>query len=195
MDPKMIEKRRLIRLKAKPKLPRKNLYLWRPSEEFEDYSDLKTESSVSETKQTASEENKKNKQKKLKRSKKSRKISKNSEKSIKSSKNPKLDSSSPKISSKFSEKQISQEINISEKAHFEAQTVKAKPFIGPMPLVAADSKIKGYGCGLYHGEGEAIASFVQKGIRIPRRGEIGLTSNEIQKFENLGYVMSGSRSF
>ena len=30
-------------------------------------------------------------------------------------------------------------------------------------------------------------------MRIPRRGEIGWSSNEIEKFENLGYVMSGSR--
>lgn len=29
--------------------------------------------------------------------------------------------------------------------------------------------------------------------RIPRRGEIGLTSNEIASFEDVGYVMSGSR--
>jgi len=34
---------------------------------------------------------------------------------------------------------------------------------------------------------------LQSGKRIPRRGEVGLTSDEIQKFEELGYVMSGSR--
>ena len=43
------------------------------------------------------------------------------------------------------------------------------------------------------GEGEAIAGFVQAGKRIPRRGEVGLTSEEITAFEDLGYVMSGSR--
>ncbi|KAJ3449247.1 nf-kappa b activating protein [Anaeramoeba flamelloides] len=43
------------------------------------------------------------------------------------------------------------------------------------------------------GEGEAYASFVKQNKRIPRRGEIGLTSEEIERFEKAGYVMSGSR--
>lgn len=38
-----------------------------------------------------------------------------------------------------------------------------------------------------------MAAFVAEGQRIPRRGEIGLESVEIEKFENAGYVMSGSR--
>lgn len=38
-----------------------------------------------------------------------------------------------------------------------------------------------------------MAGFVEAGKRIPRRGEIGLTSNEIEQFEDAGYVMSGSR--
>ncbi|CAG8491404.1 235_t:CDS:2 [Diversispora eburnea] len=46
---------------------------------------------------------------------------------------------------------------------------------------------------LLAGEGSAMAAYVQEGKRIPRRGEIGLTSNEIQSFEDVGYVMSGSR--
>lgn len=43
------------------------------------------------------------------------------------------------------------------------------------------------------GEGEAIAEFVNRGLRIPRRGEIGWSQNEIESLENQGYVMSGSR--
>ena len=43
------------------------------------------------------------------------------------------------------------------------------------------------------GEGEAMAQYVKEGKRIPRRGEIGLTSDEIASFEDAGYVMSGSR--
>ena len=43
------------------------------------------------------------------------------------------------------------------------------------------------------GEGDVIAQYVQQGKRIPRRGEVGLPADEIQKFEGLGYVMSGSR--
>lgn len=38
-----------------------------------------------------------------------------------------------------------------------------------------------------------MAAFAADGQRIPRRGEIGLTSEEIDKYEASGYVMSGSR--
>ena len=38
-----------------------------------------------------------------------------------------------------------------------------------------------------------MAQYVQAGKRIPRRGEVGLSADEISKFEELGYVMSGSR--
>lgn len=37
------------------------------------------------------------------------------------------------------------------------------------------------------------AAYIAEGKRIPRRGEIGLTSDEIATFEEVGYVMSGSR--
>ncbi|XP_062560252.1 NKAP family protein CG6066-like [Armigeres subalbatus] len=43
------------------------------------------------------------------------------------------------------------------------------------------------------GEGAAMATYVTEDKRIPRRGEIGLTSDEIVNFEDFGYVMSGSR--
>ena len=36
-------------------------------------------------------------------------------------------------------------------------------------------------------------AFVQNGKRIPRRGEVGLSADQISHFEELGYVMSGSR--
>lgn len=38
-----------------------------------------------------------------------------------------------------------------------------------------------------------MAAYVAEGKRIPRRGEIGLTSDQIASFESVGYVMSGSR--
>eukprot|EP00951_Prasinocladus_malaysianus_P021662 scaffold179633_cov19-Prasinocladus_malaysianus.AAC.1 len=50
-----------------------------------------------------------------------------------------------------------------------------------------------FGHALRPGEGEAMAAFVQSGKRIPRRGEVGLTADEISNFEDLGYIMSGSR--
>ncbi|KAI9181567.1 hypothetical protein LWI28_016258 [Acer negundo] len=66
------------------------------------------------------------------------------------------------------------------------------PVVGPMPLPRAEGHIS-YGGALRPGEGDAIAQYVQQGKRIPRRGEVGLSAEEIQKFESLGYVMSGSR--
>ncbi|XP_053681667.1 NKAP family protein CG6066 [Sabethes cyaneus] len=52
---------------------------------------------------------------------------------------------------------------------------------------------KDFGRALLPGEGAAMAAYVTEGKRIPRRGEIGLTSEEIDTFEKVGYVMSGSR--
>ncbi|OWM77852.1 hypothetical protein CDL15_Pgr018419 [Punica granatum] len=67
-----------------------------------------------------------------------------------------------------------------------------EPMVGPAPLPRAEGHIS-YGGALRPGEGDAIAQYVQQGKRIPRRGEVGLSAEEIQKFEGLGYVMSGSR--
>ncbi|XP_051141885.1 uncharacterized protein LOC127258878 [Andrographis paniculata] len=67
-----------------------------------------------------------------------------------------------------------------------------EPVVGPMPLPRAEGHIS-YGGALRPGEGDAIAQYVQQGKRIPRRGEVGLSAEEISKFETLGYVMSGSR--
>lgn len=52
---------------------------------------------------------------------------------------------------------------------------------------------KEMGGALLPGEGAAMAAYVKDGKRIPRRGEIGLTSDEISKYEDEGWVMSGSR--
>ncbi|KAG9299550.1 hypothetical protein G9A89_020721 [Geosiphon pyriformis] len=67
--------------------------------------------------------------------------------------------------------------------------------VGPAPLTVTDAKLgeRDYGGALLAGEGSAMAAYVQEGKRIPRRGEIGLTSDQIQSFEDVGYVMSGSR--
>ena len=50
-----------------------------------------------------------------------------------------------------------------------------------------------YGGHLLPGEGAAMAAYVKEGKRIPRRGEVGLDSEQIEMFERAGYVMSGSR--
>lgn len=46
---------------------------------------------------------------------------------------------------------------------------------------------------MLRGEAAAMAAYVAQGKRIPRRGEIGLSSVEISEFEKIGYVMSGTR--
>lgn len=38
-----------------------------------------------------------------------------------------------------------------------------------------------------------MQAFIQKGERIPRRGEIGMDASKIAEFEDAGYVMSGNR--
>ena len=56
---------------------------------------------------------------------------------------------------------------------------------GPMPLPEgqqAQQSEADYGKALRPGEGAAIAAYVQKNMRVPRRGEIGLKSTEIEKF-------------
>jgi hypothetical protein len=73
--------------------------------------------------------------------------------------------------------------------------------IGPRPLPQSNAAIamdprqaqKSFGKALLPGEGQAIAQYVQQNLRVPRRGEIGYGSEEIDKYENSGYVMSGSR--
>ncbi|XP_063982428.1 NKAP family protein CG6066 [Diachasmimorpha longicaudata] len=65
--------------------------------------------------------------------------------------------------------------------------------VGPMQKQHVTLSAKDFGKALLPGEGAAMAAFVAEGKRIPRRGEIGLTSDEIASYESVGYVMSGSR--
>jgi len=70
---------------------------------------------------------------------------------------------------------------------------------GPQPAMQQEminnmSQSKGsYGGYLLAGEGDAMAEYVKSGMRIPRRGEVGITAEDIESLEDLGYVMSGSR--
>lgn len=43
------------------------------------------------------------------------------------------------------------------------------------------------------GEAEAMELYASNGMRIPRRGEIGIDTERIQNLEDSGYVMSGAR--
>ncbi len=67
--------------------------------------------------------------------------------------------------------------------------------IGPPPPPAAigPNDAVDHGSHLLAGEGAAMGAFVRDGQRIPRRGEIGLKTEQIERFEQLGYVMSGNR--
>lgn len=65
--------------------------------------------------------------------------------------------------------------------------------IGPSPKGSVALNVRELGRALLPGEGAAMAAFVAEGKRIPRRGEIGLTSDQIEAYEDVGYVMSGSR--
>ena len=71
--------------------------------------------------------------------------------------------------------------------------------VGPQPVArdataaAAAASSSTYGKALLPGEGQAIAQYVQQNLRIPRRGEIGYQTDEIDKWEKSGFVMSGSR--
>ncbi|KAL6092236.1 hypothetical protein STEG23_026764 [Scotinomys teguina] len=78
----------------------------------------------------------------------------------------------------------------------QSMSADAMDVIGPeAPVIhtSQDEKPLNYGHALLPGEGAAMAEYVKAGKRIPRRGEIGLTSEEIASFECSGYVMSGSR--
>lgn len=67
--------------------------------------------------------------------------------------------------------------------------------VGPtLPGQALLNKAKAnMGGFLLPGEGDRMLEYVASGKRIPRRGEVGLTSDQIESFEKLGYIMSGSR--
>jgi len=58
---------------------------------------------------------------------------------------------------------------------------------------AGSGAAEGFGRGLRPGEGAAIAAFVEAGQRVPRRGEVGWDSGQIDRLEAAGFVMSGSR--
>eukprot|EP00871_Galdieria_phlegrea_P005084 jgi/Galph1/5577/GphlegSOOS_G4206.1 len=70
----------------------------------------------------------------------------------------------------------------------------SQEFGPPVPSKQERITAASYGHNLLPGEGSAMAAYVQDGRRIPRRGEIGLTSEEIKEYEETGYVMSGSRN-
>ncbi|KAE8671342.1 putative DNA-repair protein UVH3 [Hibiscus syriacus] len=85
---------------------------------------------------------------------------------------------------------IMADINAAEALMFKEMKAQKKPALGNEPMVGPAPLPRAEGHISYD---DAIAQYVQQGKRIPRRGEVGLSAKEIQKFENLGFVMSGGR--
>ncbi|XP_062039508.1 NF-kappa-B-activating protein [Lepus europaeus] len=149
------------------------------SEDSDSDSDSETDSSDEDTKRKAKKAKKKEKKKKH-RSKKYKK--KKSKKNRKES----SDSSSKESQEEFLENPWKDRSKAEEPSDLIGPEA-------PKTLASQDDKPLNYGHALLPGEGAAMAEYVKAGKRIPRRGEIGLTSEEIASFECSGYVMSGSR--
>nr|XP_057932583.1 NF-kappa-B-activating protein [Doryrhamphus excisus] len=127
----------------------------------------------------------KKKKKKSKKSKKSKKKKKKAKKSRKTS-----SESSSGESEEEGEEEDPNEVTWVEKTCTDEHLVGPE---APLTHLSQDERPLDFGHALLPGEGAAMAEYVKAGKRIPRRGEIGLTSNEIADFEKSGYVMSGSR--
>ncbi|CAH0729100.1 unnamed protein product, partial [Brenthis ino] len=127
--------------------------------------------------------------KKLKKAKKARKKAKKKSKGSSSS-----DSSSSSSEEEiWVEKGKEHEVSTSRASKKDVEDELASEAYGPVPRVGPALGHKDFGRALLPGEGAAMAAYVAEGKRIPRRGEIGLTSDEIASYESVGYVMSGSR--
>jgi len=150
---------------------------------------FKSPDSITEKKSKKSKKAKKESKKKKKKEKKS----KNSKK--KKSKHKKKSSSGSSSSDQESgdewvEKELLPRIGNPTKAE---DSDDEDDIIGPQLPTKINLTHKEMGGALLPGEGAAMAAYVKEGKRIPRRGEIGLTSEEISKYEEEGWVMSGSR--
>lgn len=138
-------------------------------------------SEESESESESEEEVKKKKKKKKSKKKKSKKK--------KAKKSRKESSSSSSDQSEEEDEDINGELWV-EKTSVEEHVVGPE---APLTHLSQDDRPLDFGHALLPGEGAAMAEYVKAGKRIPRRGEIGLTSDEIADFEKSGYVMSGSR--
>ncbi|XP_067373566.1 NF-kappa-B-activating protein isoform X3 [Channa argus] len=126
--------------------------------------------------------------KKKKKKKKSKKSKKSKKKKAKKSRKESSESSSEE--SEEEEEEESSAVMWVEKTCMDENVVGPE---APLTQMSQDEKPLDFGHALLPGEGAAMAEYVKAGKRIPRRGEIGLTSDEIANFEKSGYVMSGSR--
>ncbi|KAG8186121.1 hypothetical protein JTE90_022711 [Oedothorax gibbosus] len=173
----------LIRQKEREKIGEKGCSrVWNDSpEEYSDSDENESEEEGHSKKKNGSKrkhKKKKSKKEKRKKSKKEKKVKKSSKKRRRSS-----------SSSSSADSEDSKETWVEKKKQEEVE----ETVIGPLPKTTVQLSTKDFGKALLPGEGAAMAAYVAEGKRIPRRGEIGLTSEQIESFEEVGYVMSGSR--
>jgi len=149
-------------------------------------SDLDSDAEVRDDKHDDTSSSKKKKKKKEKKKKKKSKKSKKKKKKKESSSSD--DSSSE---DEWVEKDVVEAVKANTKKN--ADSDSETDIIGPILPKKVTLSHKEMGTQLLPGEGAAMAAYIAEGKRIPRRGEIGLTSDEIVKYEEDGWVMSGSR--
>lgn len=148
-------------------------------------SEIKKHGSKKSKKDKKSKKEKKHKKEKKKKVKKERRVSSSDDASSQDS-----DNETQVRFRTVEEEQFVRELKEKSKL---AQTAEEEDIVGPLPKSSIELNNKDFGKALLPGEGAAMAAFVAEGKRIPRRGEIGLTSDEIASYEDVGFVMSGSR--
>ena len=171
----------------------------RNSDEASQDSDLLS-SEDEKAKEERSRKEKKSKRSKSKKKKHKHKKSKKSKKAKKKSKKKKHSSSSSSNSDDSSgegdewvEKELVPVTGGGGEVEAKEGEEEDEDVIGPKLPQKVQLTHREMGTALLPGEGSAMAAYVAEGKRIPRRGEIGLTSEEIVKYEDDGWVMSGSR--
>ena len=161
-----------------------------PDRRSEDDSDARSEVDEVEMKDVSDSAEKKKK----KKEKKSKKKKKKSKKSKKKKKKKSSSSSESDSEDEWVEKDVMDAVADNRKKNkVEDSEDSDADMIGPSLPKKVQLSHKDLGTQLLKGEGEAMAAYIAEGKRIPRRGEIGLTSNEITSYEEDGWVMSGSR--
>ena len=138
-------------------------------------------------------DHKKHKKSKKSKHKKSKKSKKSKKKKRKRSSSSSSEDSADDSEDEWVEKELVPRIGNVSKKSMEDDPEDDEDLVGPQLPSKVTLTHKEMGSALLPGEGSAMAAFVAEGKRIPRRGEIGLTSEEITHYEEEGWVMSGSR--
>ncbi|KAG8144575.1 hypothetical protein E2320_013059 [Naja naja] len=170
-----------------PKLPEPDSDEHTPAED-EDGSSKK-----SSTSESSSEEEEKKRKKKKKKKKKAAAREEEKKRAKKKRKKHRKKKSKKKKSKKSRKDSSDSSSEDSDEGTLHGDDLWIERSKAPITHASQDDRPLNYGHALLPGEGAAMAEYVKAGKRIPRRGEIGLTSEEIASFEKSGYVMSGSR--